>query len=45
MIHVQTKLQLLEYMDLRMEALDEECLQNDLDAYQGGDCSVFMKGM
>jgi hypothetical protein len=24
---------LLEYMDLQMEALDEERLRNDLDAY------------
>jgi hypothetical protein len=28
-----------------MEALDEERLRNDLDAYWGGDCSVLMKGM
>jgi hypothetical protein len=33
MIHVQAKPHLLEYMDLQMEALDEECLRNDLDAY------------
>jgi hypothetical protein len=33
MIHVQAKPHLLEYMDLQMEALDEERLQNDLDAY------------
>jgi hypothetical protein len=25
--------------------LDEKRLQNDLDAYWGGDCSVLMKGM
>ena len=24
---------LLEYMDLQIEALDEECLRNDLDTY------------
>jgi hypothetical protein len=33
MIHVQAKPHLLEYMDLQMEALDEQCLRNDLDAY------------
>jgi hypothetical protein len=33
MIHVQAKPHLLEYMDLQMEALDEERLRNDLDAY------------
>jgi hypothetical protein len=33
MIHVQEKPHLLEYMDLQMEALDEEHLRNDLDAY------------
>jgi hypothetical protein len=33
MIHVQAKPHLLEYMDLHMEALDEERLRNDLDAY------------
>jgi hypothetical protein len=33
MIHVQAKPYLLEYMDLQMEALDEERLRNDLDAY------------
>jgi hypothetical protein len=33
MILVQAKPHLLEYMDLQMEALDEECLLNDLDAY------------
>jgi hypothetical protein len=33
MIPVQTKPYLLEYMDLQMEALDEERLRNDLDAY------------
>jgi hypothetical protein len=33
MIPVQAKPHLLEYMDLQMEALDEEHLQNDLDAY------------
>jgi hypothetical protein len=33
MIHVQAKPHLLEYMDLQMEALDEERLQNDVDAY------------
>jgi hypothetical protein len=32
-IPVATKPHLLEYMDLYMEALDEERLQNDLDAY------------
>jgi hypothetical protein len=32
-IHVQTKPHLLEYTDLQMEALDEERLRNDLDAY------------
>jgi hypothetical protein len=45
MIHVQAKPHLLEYMDLQMEALDEERLQNDLDAYGGGDCRIIMKGM
>jgi hypothetical protein len=33
MIPVQAIPDLLEYMDLQMEALDEERLQNDLDAY------------
>jgi hypothetical protein len=33
MIPVQAKPHLLEYMDLQMEALDEEHLRNDLDAY------------
>jgi hypothetical protein len=33
MIPVQAKLHLLEYMDLQIEALDEERLRNDLDAY------------
>jgi hypothetical protein len=33
MIPVQAKPHLLEYMDLQIEALDEERLQNDLDAY------------
>jgi hypothetical protein len=33
MIPVQAKPYLLEYMDLQMEALDEEHLRNDLDAY------------
>jgi hypothetical protein len=32
-ILVATKPHLLEYMDLQMEALDEERLRNDLDAY------------
>jgi hypothetical protein len=32
-IPVTTKPHLLEYMDLQMEALDEEHLRNDLDAY------------
>jgi hypothetical protein len=32
-ILVAAKPHLLEYMDLQMEALDEECLRNDLDAY------------
>jgi hypothetical protein len=32
-IPVATKPYLLEYMDLQMEALDEEHLRNDLDAY------------
>ena len=32
-IVVQTNPHLLEYVDLQMEALDEEHLQNDLDAY------------
>jgi hypothetical protein len=45
MIHVQAKPHLLEYMDLQMVALDEECLRNDLDTYGGGDCCVIMKGM
>jgi hypothetical protein len=33
MIPVQAKPYLLEYMDLQMEALDEEHLRNELDAY------------
>jgi hypothetical protein len=33
MIHVHAKPHLLEYMNLQMEALDEERLRNDLDAY------------
>jgi hypothetical protein len=33
MIHVQAKPHLLEYMDLQMEALDEERFRNDLDPY------------
>jgi hypothetical protein len=33
MIPVQAKPHLLEYMDLQMEALDEERFRNDLDAY------------
>jgi hypothetical protein len=33
LIPVTAKPHLLECMDLQMEALDEECLQNDLDAY------------
>jgi hypothetical protein len=33
MIPIQAKPHLLEYMDLQMEALDEKCLRNDLDAY------------
>jgi hypothetical protein len=33
MIPVQAKPHLLEYMDLQIEALDEERLRNDLDAY------------
>jgi hypothetical protein len=33
LIPVPTKPHLLEYMDLQMEALDEERLHNDLDAY------------
>jgi hypothetical protein len=33
MIPVKAKPHLLEYMDLQMEALDEERLRNDLDAY------------
>ena len=33
MILIQEKPHLLEYMDLQMEALDEEYLRNDLDAY------------
>ncbi len=45
MIAVQAKPHLLEYMDLQMEALDEEHLRNDLDAYWGGDSSIIMKGM
>jgi hypothetical protein len=32
-ILIATKPHLLEYMDLQMEALDEERLRNDLDAY------------
>jgi hypothetical protein len=32
-IPVATKPHLLEYMDLQMEALDEERLRNDLDPY------------
>jgi hypothetical protein len=32
-IPVTAKPHLLEYMDLQMEALDEERLRNDLDAY------------
>jgi hypothetical protein len=32
-ISVAAKPHLLEYMDLQMEALDEERLRNDLDAY------------
>jgi hypothetical protein len=32
-ILVAAKPHLLEYMDLQMEALDEERLRNDLDAY------------
>jgi hypothetical protein len=32
-IPVAAKPHLLEYMDLHMEALDEERLRNDLDAY------------
>ena len=32
-IVVQTNPHLLEYVDLQMEALDEEHLRNDLDAY------------
>ena len=32
-IPVATKPHLLEYMDLQMEALDEERLRNDVDAY------------
>ena len=32
-IPVIAKPHLLEYMDLQMETLDEERLQNDLDAY------------
>jgi hypothetical protein len=32
-IPVAAKPDLLEYMDLQMEALDEERLRNDLDAY------------
>jgi hypothetical protein len=32
-IPVAAKPHLLEYMDLQVEALDEECLRNDLDAY------------
>jgi hypothetical protein len=32
-ILVAAKPHLLEYMDLQMEALDEEHLRNDLDAY------------
>jgi hypothetical protein len=33
MIPVKAKPHLLEYMDLQTEALDEERLRNDLDAY------------
>jgi hypothetical protein len=33
MILIQAKPHLLEYIDLQMEALDEERLRNDLDAY------------
>jgi hypothetical protein len=33
MIPVYAKPHLLEYMDLQMEALDEERLRNDLNAY------------
>jgi hypothetical protein len=33
LIPVPAKPHLLEYMDLQMEALDEERLRNDLDAY------------
>lgn len=37
---------LLQYVDLKMEALDEDRLQNNLDAkYERGDCGVIMKGM
>ena len=32
-ILVAAKPHSLEYMDLQMEALDEECLRNDVDAY------------
>jgi hypothetical protein len=32
-IVVQTNPHVLEYVDLQMEALDEEHLRNDLDAY------------
>ena len=32
-IPVAAKPHLLEYMDLQMEVLDEERLQNDVDAY------------
>jgi hypothetical protein len=32
-IPIAAKPHLLEYMDLQMEALDEERLRNDLDAY------------
>ena len=32
-IPVAAKPHLLEYMDLQMEALDEERLRNDVDAY------------
>ena len=33
LIPVATKPHLLKYMDLQMEALDEERLRNDVDAY------------
>jgi hypothetical protein len=41
-IPVATKPHLLQYMDLQMEALDEERLRNDLDAYWQGECTVIM---